>query len=114
MLLGAVEDEELIAVYNVADIFVMPNIPVAGDHEGFGIVILEAASCSLPVVAARLEGISDAMRDGEVGDLIAPGDAAGFTRAIVELLADDESRWQRGAHRHSRIGRPSDNSRPPV
>lgn len=87
-LLGRVSDELREAAYARADIFVMPNIKVPGDMEGFGLVLLEAAVRGLPVVAADLEGISDAVADGKNGVLIASGDAAGFERSVGRFLDD--------------------------
>jgi glycosyltransferase involved in cell wall biosynthesis len=48
----------------------MPNIPVSGDMEGFGLTALEASASGSLVVASDLEGISDAIRDGKNGFLI--------------------------------------------
>jgi glycosyltransferase involved in cell wall biosynthesis len=85
-LLGRVSDELLQALYNTADIFVMPNIPVPGDMEGFGLVALEAASCGTTVVAAQLEGIQDAIIDGRNGLLVHPGDTAAYVEVIGREL----------------------------
>ena len=52
--LGAIPDQKLAALYRGADLFVMPNIPVRDDIEGFGLVLLEANLNGLPVVAADL------------------------------------------------------------
>src|SRR5215217_2876555 len=51
-LLGQISDEELETLYHGADLFVMPNIPVANDMEGFGLVMLEAGLCGLPTIAS--------------------------------------------------------------
>lgn len=64
-MLGKVDDKILKLLYNTSDIFVIPNIPVVGDMEGFGIVALEVASCGVPVVASKLEGIKEAVQDGK-------------------------------------------------
>jgi phosphatidyl-myo-inositol dimannoside synthase len=53
--------------YAAADLFVMPNIPVEGDMEGFGIVLLEANRAGVPAVASDLEGIRDVIEPGENG-----------------------------------------------
>ena len=91
-LLGQVDDELRRCLYNVSDVYVMPNIPVEGDMEGFGIVTLEASSCGLPVVASRLEGIQDAVKDGENGVLVEPGRADQFADAILKLARDAKGR----------------------
>ena len=66
-LLGKVSDRILKLAYNSADIFVMPNVKVEGDVEGFGMVAIEASCCGVPVVASNIEGIKDAVKDGENG-----------------------------------------------
>lgn len=86
-LLGRVSDELLRALYNVADIFVMPNVPVPNDMEGFGLVALEAASCGTMVVGSDLEGIQDAVTNGQNGILVAPGDAAAYVTTLQRELA---------------------------
>jgi phosphatidylinositol alpha-1,6-mannosyltransferase len=55
-----------------AAIFVAPNIPVPHDMEGFGIVCLEASNHGIPVIAARLEGLQDAVVEGETGLFFEP------------------------------------------
>lgn len=92
VLAGAVEGTTLTLAYNVADLLVMPNIPVAGDAEGFGLVALEAASAGLPVVASSLEGITDAVREGETGFFLPAGRADAWTSTISRLLNDRVTR----------------------
>ncbi len=53
-LLGRITDEHLALLYRGADLFMMPNIPVPGTMEGFGVVMLEAGMGGLPVIAAKL------------------------------------------------------------
>ena len=85
-LLGQVPDEELRAAYALADLFLMPNVSVAGDVEGFGLVILEARAAGLPVIASSLEGIGDALVPAEDGLLLPPGNAVAFAQAISQWL----------------------------
>lgn len=92
VLLGRVPHDILADLYAAATLFLMPNVPVPGDMEGFGIVALEAASRGLPVVASRLEGIPDAVVDGENGVLVPPLDAEAWVAAIHGLLADGAAR----------------------
>ncbi|MBI4316997.1 MAG: glycosyltransferase family 4 protein [Chloroflexi bacterium] len=95
-LLGEVSDEVLAAIYAAADLFVMPNVPVPGDLEGFGIVALEASAAGLCVVATRLDGIVDAVIDGKNGFLIDPGDTIGLIDTVSALLADEDRRVRHG------------------
>lgn len=87
-LLGRVSEQALDTLYSGSDLFVMPNVSVPGDIEGFGVVMLEAGICGLPVVAADLEGIRDVVTQGENGVLLPERDAAGFAAAIRRYRDD--------------------------
>ena len=91
LLLGRVPDETLATLYRGADLFVMPNIPVPGDIEGFGVVMLEAGISGLPIVAADLEGIRDVVREGENGTLLPTRDAGAFVATIARYLEDPDA-----------------------
>lgn len=97
-LLGYITDEERNVLYNAADLFVMPNIPVAGDMEGFGLVALEASSCGTPVVTSGIEGIADAVTDGRNGRIVTVSDADAFARTIAAELTKPS--LNRAAVRH--------------
>lgn len=97
-LLGRVSEENLVRLYRGADLFVMPNVPVEGDMEGFGIVMLEAGQCGCPVVASRLEGIRDVIEDGVNGHLVPPETPEAFVDAIMPYSAHPE-RLPAAAHR---------------
>ena len=86
--LGKISEEELVELYRRGNLFVMPNIVVPGDMEGFGIVMLEAGACGLPTLAADLEGIRDVVEEG-VNGWFAPSEDAGAFIARVESLLDD-------------------------
>ena len=95
-LVGSVSDARLLELLGSSDVFVMPNIVVPGNVEGFGIVAIEASASGLPIVASRLEGIPDAVIDGENGKLAPPEDASAFVSALAELIASPELRRSRG------------------
>ena len=95
-MVGKVDDAFLKKLYNVADIFVMPNIPVKGDMEGFGIVLLEAASCGISIVASNIEGIKDAIKDGKNGFLIEVFNVGMFIEVINRLLDNNEKKQKNG------------------
>ena len=92
MMLGRVSDEVRSLLYQSCDVFVMPNIKVPSDMEGFGIVAQEAATAQLPVVASNMEGITDALRNKENGILVSSGDATAFEREITDFLKDNDKR----------------------
>ena len=84
---GRVDESLLMRALAGSDVFVMPNIPVAGDMEGFGVVMLEAGLLDLPTVASGIEGILDVITDGVNGLLVTPGDDEGFANAIRRCLS---------------------------
>jgi phosphatidyl-myo-inositol dimannoside synthase len=99
-LLGQVDQATLETLYAGADLFIMPNVPVAGDIEGFGVVMVEAGAAGLPVIAADLEGIRDVVAAGENGVLVPTRDVAGFVAGIRGFedrakLEDASNRAQR-------------------
>jgi phosphatidyl-myo-inositol dimannoside synthase len=89
---GIISEDALLHAYVGADLFVMPNIAVEGDTEGFGLVALEAAAHGLPVLAADLEGIRAAVVPGETGELVPPGNAAAWLEATTRVLDSTDAR----------------------
>ncbi len=87
-LLGRVSDSKLGLLYQGADLFVMPNRPVPGDMEGFGVVMLEAGLAGMPTVGAGIEGIRDVITEGVNGHLLPSGDAAAFATLLSYYLND--------------------------
>jgi glycosyltransferase involved in cell wall biosynthesis len=85
VMLGRVSEKIRRLIFNAADIFIMPNITVEQDVEGFGIVVLEAGSCGLPVIASKIQGLNDAVIGGQTGYLVEEGDAAGFAELIRNM-----------------------------
>lgn len=70
---------------------ILPCVDVVAhpaDMEGLGVSLLQAAACGVPVVASRAGGIPEAVRDGESGILIAPGNAGALAQALGVLLQD--------------------------
>ena len=86
---GRVSDEELRATYATSDVLVLPSILDArGDTEGLGVVLLEAMSYGVPVVASDIGGITDIVEHDRSGLLVPPGDAAALAEALEQLARD--------------------------
>ena len=86
-VMGRVNDADRERLLRGADLFVQPNIQVPGDMEGFGLVLLEAAMRGTPTVASGIEGILDAVVDGETGILVQAGDADAWVQRITSLVS---------------------------
>jgi len=87
-LLGRVDDEEREILLRGADVFVQPNVPVPGDMEGFGLVAVEAAMRGTATIASGIEGLRDAVVDGETGILLPAADSAAWVARLREMCAD--------------------------
>ena len=74
------------------DIFVQPSL-----WEGFGLTVIEAMAAALPVVASRVGGIPEALRDGVDGILVPPAEPAALARAILRLARDPDLGARLGA-----------------
>ena len=81
ILTGFVQDTELIDHYLLADTFIMPS-----SGEGFGIVYLEAMACGLGVIAGNKDGSTDALKNGELGQLINPESIEQIANAMLRSL----------------------------
>lgn len=84
--LGFVPEEDLLGLYHLADLYVMPS-----SQEGFGIVYLEAAACGLRVVGGLGGGSADAVPDERVGVLVDPLDRTALAAAIARQLAQGKA-----------------------
>lgn len=90
---GQVSDADKYAALSVADAFV-----TASQHEGFGLVFLEAMAFGLPVLCYDRGGQTDFLTTGETGHVVKLNDREAFTRALIELHADRDARERYGRH----------------
>lgn len=91
---GRVSDEDLPACYHAADVFCLPSVTIA---EAFGMVLLEAMACGVPLVTTALPtGVSAVNRDGTTGLVVPPGDAGALGEALAALLGDEARRTAMG------------------
>jgi len=63
-------------------------VALTSRNEGTPVALIEAAAAGRPVVATRVGGVADVVRDGVTGALVDAGDAAGIARELLKVLAD--------------------------
>lgn len=68
--------------------------------EGWGLSIMESAAAGTPTVAYRVPGVSETVRDGRTGKLVADGDIAGLSKAIENVLPL-ERQWSAAARQYA-------------
>jgi len=70
------------AFYKFADVYVWP-----AHGEAYGMAFLEAQVCGLPIVAGKIRGVPDVVKEGQTGLLTEEGDFGAFAKAVDFLLA---------------------------
>lgn len=104
VFLGPLSESELRAEYEQADVFALPCRKLAnGDQDGLPNVILEAMAHGLPVVSTRLDGIREAIVDGDSGLLADQDDPAGLAGQLARLIEDVELRERVGGAGRARV-----------
>jgi len=82
---GYVPDEDLPAIYSAADLFVFPSL-----YEGFGLPVLEAMACGVPVVCSNTSSLPEVAGDAAL--LVDPTDVRALAGAMEEVLTDEGKR----------------------
>ncbi len=83
--------EDAIAFMRASDLFVLPSLT-----EPFGMVLVEAMSCGLPIVASNVMGIPSIVEEGTNGFLVPPGNEGALAAQVLRLLADPVERGAMG------------------
>ena len=94
----SVSQETLLRFYTDCDIVVLPS-----KTEGWGLSLMEGMACGKAVVASRVGGIPELVRDGIDGILVEAGDVGGLGQAIVSLLSDGDMRARMGRAGRQRV-----------
>jgi glycosyltransferase involved in cell wall biosynthesis len=85
--LGRISDAQLVALYQAADVCVVPSVAL----EGFGLVVLEALACGTPVIAADTGGLPEALAGLDPSLIIPAGDRAALAARLQTAYRSDRS-----------------------
>jgi glycosyltransferase involved in cell wall biosynthesis len=96
--LGYVEEKDKFGILKMSDIFVSTS-----QHEGFGLVFLEAMACGLPIVCYDHGGQTDFLKSGSTGYLIELNDRQSFLASCRDLIRDPGARKRMGAENRRRV-----------
>jgi glycosyltransferase involved in cell wall biosynthesis len=110
-LIGQIDQTKVTSLYYASDIFLLPS-----SYEIFGMVLLEAAFCGIPVISTMNAGAECVILDGETGYVIYGLDMKRWKRTVIGLLNNDSKRqkmsdksvgrfesnfiWQKAARRY--------------
>ena len=95
---GLVDGATKVVYYKSADVFVLPSF-----SESFGIVLLEASACGLPLVVSDLEVFRAIIEEGYNGLFTKTGDGKDFASKIIPLLKNEEERIRMGANAKEKV-----------
>lgn len=98
LLLGSVDEHEKFRILRLSDIYVSTS-----QHEGFGLVFLEAMATGLPIVCYDHGGQTDFLSDGNSGYLVPLNDLGGFQDRCETLISDPDRRREIGRANLERV-----------
>lgn len=90
--LGRIAPDQLVPLYAACDLLVWPAV-----NEAFGMALLEAQACGVPVLAGAFGGVAGIVADGKTGFLTTPGDARDFADGLKRALRADLAALGRAA-----------------
>lgn len=88
---GAVDQDHILAYYNMADMFVLPSFA-----EGLPVVLMEAMAMEIPCITTTITGIPELIQQGQNGLLVPASDSQSLTQAIKQLAENPALRQQLG------------------
>ena len=104
LLPGSIPWEETVRYLNLADVFVVPSVhDREGNVDGLPNTALEAMACGRPLVASRVAGIPEVVRDGENGLLVEEKDPGQLAEAIARLLGSPDLAQRFGEANRAKI-----------
>lgn len=97
IITGRLTDKEVAALFRRSDLFVFPTLA-----DTFPLVVLEAMSHGVPVLASRVGGIPHQV-DDRCGALVPPGDAEALAAAVAALAREPSRLAEMGRNAHARV-----------
>ena len=88
---GPVAQQHMPQLLQNADLVIVPS-----REESFGVAVLEASACGLPVIGSRVGGLPEVIRDGETGLLFPSQNAAALELCISRLITEPYTRQRMG------------------
>lgn len=86
---GKLVDQELVRAFQNADLFILPSI---NSNEAFGLVLIEALACGVPVIASNLPGVRQVFEDHKQGLLIEPNSPEDLKKKLEFIFNNEEMR----------------------
>jgi glycosyltransferase involved in cell wall biosynthesis len=99
-LMGFREPGEALAILKASDVFVMPS-----RSEGTPVALLETAALGIPILATRVGGIPELVKDGKQAILVPPGDPDALSAGITRLIEDSDLAARLGSQAQERVRR---------
>lgn len=96
--IGVIPYEEVPSYLNRFDIFCAPSI-----KESFGVAIIEASACELPVIVSDVGGLPEVVDDGKTGYVIPPKDSKAIANKLYELVFDEAKRKSMGENGRKKV-----------
>jgi glycosyltransferase involved in cell wall biosynthesis len=100
-LIGSFGYDDMPKVHNLADVFVLPSIPVRTWQEQFGYVLIESMACGKPVVSTTSGSIPEVV--GDAGILVPANDFVSLADTIESLVTDGKKRSYLGQRGRTRV-----------
>ena len=96
---GRIAHDQLPQVLAQADLLLQPSL----GEESFGITLVEAMACALPVLASRQGGMTEIVLPGVTGELLPPGEVGAWRESIAQLLDQPQRMRSLGAAGRERV-----------
>jgi glycosyltransferase involved in cell wall biosynthesis len=97
---GTIPYEQLAEKYQQADVFVLSSLA-----EGMPLVVLEAMASGLPIIASRVQGIEELVKEGVNGYLFPPSDYRSLGRCLAKVINDGSMRLRMGTKSAEIVGK---------